>query len=432
MTPVMCGIVGIIVLIILLFSKMPIGATMAFVGFFGFAALTSFEGALGILRVVPFSTFSNNGFTVIPLFVFMGALLFVAGMSEGLYKAAYTWFGAMRGGLAIATIVACALFAAISGSSLAAVATIGKVAIPEMRRYKYSEKLATGVIAAGGCMGILIPPSNILIVYGVITEQSIAKLFMAGMLPGVLQALMYVVVVMLITFRDPLAGPPGGRSTMLEKGKSFKYIWEVVILFLLVIGGIYSGQFTPTEAAAVGAFGALIFTAIRRKLTMKNFVIAVEDTVKTTGMLFVIIFGAMVFGYFLTKSRLPFQLSEFVSALAVSKYVILACILIVFLLLGCILDTMAIILLAVPIFYPLVINLGFDPIWFGILVVCTVEIGLITPPVGLNVYIIQGISGAAMSTCFRGITPFVIIDLTRIVILVTFPAISLFLPNLLF
>lgn len=432
MTPVMLGIIGIIVLIILLFSKMPIGATMAFVGFFGFAMLVNFGAALGILRVVPFSTFSSNGFTVIPLFVFMGSLLFVAGMSEGLYRAAYTWFGALRGGLAIATIVACALFAAISGSSLAAVATIGKVAIPEMQRYKYNQKLATGVIAAGGCMGILIPPSNILIVYGVITEQSIAKLFMAGMLPGILQALMYIVVVFFITMRDPLAGPPGAKSSMREKVGSFKYVWEVVVLFLLVIGGIYSGQFTPTEAAAVGAFGALVFTALRRKLTVGNFIIAVEDTVKTTGMLFVIIFGAMVFGYFLTKSRLPFQLSEFVAMLEVSKYVILAAVLIVFLLLGCILDTMAIILLAVPIFYPLIIGLGFDPIWFGILVVCTVEIGLITPPVGLNVYIIQGISGAPMSVCFKGIVPFVGIDLVRIVILIIFPSISLFLPELFF
>lgn len=432
MAPIHIGIIGIVVLIILLFSKMPIGATMAFVGFFGFAALTSFEGALGMLKVVPFSTFSNNSLTVIPLFVLMGALCFVAGMSEDLYRAAHTWFGAMRGGLAVATIVACGLFAAISGSSLAAVATLGKVAMPEMRRYKYSEKLATGAIAAGGSMGILIPPSNILIVYGVITEQSIAKLFMAGMLPGILEGLLYIVVIFIMTMRDPAVGPPGPKSTMKAKAKSITYIWEGIILFVVVIGGIYSGIFTPTEAAAVGAFGALVFTAIRRKLTQKNFVAAVTDTIRTTGMLFVIIFGAMVFGYFLTKSRLPFQLSEFVSGLEVSRYIILACILIVLLFLGCILDTMAIVLLAVPIFYPLILKLGFDPLWFGIMVVMAAEIGLITPPVGLNVYIIQGISGAPMSVCFKGIIPFVIADIVRVILLIVFPGIALFLPNLFF
>lgn len=432
MAPVYIGIIGIVVLIILIFAKMPIGATMALTGFVFFGILSGFDSALGMIRVVPFSTFSHNSFTVIPLFIFMGSLLFVAGMSEGLYKAAYTWFGALRGGLAIATIVACALFAAISGSSLAAVATIGKVAYPEMQRYKYSDKLATGVIAAGACMGILIPPNNILIVYGVITEQSIAKLFMAGIIPGLMQALIYMVVVMIITGFNPLAGPPGSKSTLGQKVSAFKYVWEVIVLFLLVMGGIYSGKFTPTEAAAVGAFGALVFTLIRRKLTPKKFIHAIEDTIKTTGMLFIIIFGAFVFGYFLTKSRLPFELSAFVSSLPVNRYVILTCVIISFLFMGTILDTMAIVLLAVPIFYPLVMNLGFDPIWFGIIVACMTEIGLITPPVGLNVFIIKGISGAMMSTCFKGIVPFVMADLVRVALLVMFPSIVLFLPNILF
>lgn len=425
------GIVGIIVLIALLFSRMPIGATMAFVGFVGFGYAVGYESALGVLQTVPYTTFASQAMSVIPLFVLMGTLCFAAGMSEDLYYAVNAWIGHFRGGLAMATVGACALFAAISGSSLATVATLGKVAWPEMQRYKYDEALSTGAIAAGGSMGILIPPSTVLIIYGVITEQSIGKLFMAGFIPGILEALFYIGVIMILTWRNPELGPKGPSSTWKQKGVAIGRCWDVIIIFLVVIGGIYSGKFTPTEAAGVGAFAAFMFVIIRRKMSVKLYKTAVQDTIKTVGMLFIIVFGAMVFGYFLAITRLPYELSEFVYGLNVSRYVALVAVLIVILLLGCIMDSLAIVLLAVPVLYPMIRKLGFDPIWFGIMTVRVTEMGLITPPVGLNVYIIQGLTGTPMSTCFRGIIPFLISDIVHIVLLITFPGIVLFLPNVL-
>ena len=431
MEGVTLGIVGIIVLIILLFSRMPIGATMTFVGFIGFGYAVGFESALGVLQTVPYTTFASQAMSVIPLFVLMGTLCFAAGMSEDLYYAVNAWIGHFRGGLAMATVGACALFAAISGSSLATVATLGKVAWPEMQRYKYDVALSTGAIAAGGSMGILIPPSTVLIIYGVITEQSIGKLFMAGFIPGIMEALFYIIVIMLLTWRKPELGPPGPRTPFKGKLKALVSCWEVIIIFLLVIGGIYSGKFTPTEAAGIGAFAALVFTAVRRKLTLKVYVAACEDTISTVGMLFIIMLGAMVFGYFLTVTRLPYSLSEFVFDLNMSRYVTLVAILIVVLLLGCIMDSLAIVLLAIPVLYPLVLKMGFDPIWFGILTVRCTEMGLITPPVGLNVYIIQGLTGAEMGTVFKGIVPFLCADIVQIIILAIFPQIVLFLPSIL-
>lgn len=430
MEGVALGIVGIIVLIILLFSRMPIGATMAFVGFVGFGYAAGFSSALGIMQTVPFTTFASQAMSVIPLFVLMGTLCFAAGMSEDLYYAVNAWIGHFRGGLAMATVGACALFAAISGSSLATVATLGKVSWPEMQRYKYDEALSTGAIAAGGSMGILIPPSTVLIIYGVITEQSIGKLFMAGFIPGLMEAAFYMIVIALLTWRKPELGPPGPRTPFKGKLKALGTCWEVVIIFLLVIGGIYTGKFTPTEAAGIGAFAALVFTAIRRKLTPKVYITACEDTISTIGMLFIIMLGAMIFGYFLTITRLPYQLSEWVFNLNVSRWVTLTAVLIVIILLGCIMDSLAIVLLAIPVLYPLVIKLNFDPIWFGILTVRCTEMGLITPPVGLNVYIIQGLTGVEMGTVFRGIVPFLCADFVQVFVLALFPGIVLFLPNL--
>lgn len=431
MAPITIGLIGIVVLIILLFSRMPIGATMAFVGSVGFMSIVGWESMLGMVQTVPFSTFASQAMSVIPLFVLMGSLCFAAGMSEDLYYAVNAWLGRFRGGLAMATVGACALFAAISGSSLATVATLGKVAWPEMMRYKYHPRLAAGSIAAGGCLGILIPPSTVLIIYGVITEQSIGKLFMAGFIPGLLEALLYIAVIILLTWKNPALGPQGPASTFSEKCFALLKCWDFVILFLVVIIGIYTGKFTPTEAAGIGAFLALIFVIIRRKLTPKLYMGAVEDTIKTVGMLFIIVFGAMVFGYFLTVTRLPYELSEFVYGLNVSRYIALIAVLIVVLLLGCIMDSLAIVLLAVPVLYPMVMKLGFDPIWFGIMTVRVTEMGLITPPVGLNVYIIQGMTGTPMSTCFRGIIPFLISDFVHVALLIAFPGIVLFLPRVL-
>jgi tripartite ATP-independent transporter DctM subunit len=430
MDPFLIGVIGIIILILLLFSKMPIGAGMAIVGFMGFAAVVGFEPALGVLRTVPYTTFSEQSLSVIPLFLLMGAFAFNSGMSEDLFNAVYKWLGHFRGGVAMATIVACACFAAISGSSLATAATLGAIALPEMKKYKYQDALATGAVAAGGSVGILIPPSVILILYGIITEQSIGKLFLAGIIPGLMEAGFYIITVYYLTLLDPKRGPRGPKTTLKEKVESLKSAWEVMLLFLVVIGGIYRGIFTPTEAAGIGAFGTFFFALLRKRLTWGSFKLSLTDTVQTTGMLFLIILGAMIFGYFLSVTRLPMEFAAIVSDLPVNRYVVLVIILCITLLLGCIMDSMAIVLLTIPVFYPLIQQLGFEPIWFGILVVRVTEMGLITPPVGLNVFIIKGISGVSIKTIFRGITPFLIADVLQVIVLLLFPQITMFLPNL--
>ncbi len=430
MSPIVVGCIGIFVLIILIFSRMHIGISMGLVGFVGFAYIVGLDPALGVLRTVPYSTLSSQNLSVIPLFILMGAFAFTAGISEDLYRTVHKWLGHFRGGLAMATVAACACFAAISGSSLATAATLGKVAMPEMKKYKYDTALATGSIAAGGSIGILIPPSVILIIYGIITEQSIGKLFLAGFIPGLLEALFYIITIMIITRFNPLLGPPGPRSTMNERMMSLFKVWEVVVLFVVVIGGIYIGVFTPTEAAGVGAFGTFCFTIFRKKLTWETFKSSILQTSKTTGMLFLVVMGAMILGYFFSVSRLPFELATWVGGLEVNRYVVLVLILVAVGLLGCLMDSMAIVLLTVPVFYPMVQNLGFDPIWFGILVVRVTEMGLITPPVGLNVYIIQGITGEPMGTIFKGVIPFLIADICEIILLIAIPQITLFLPSL--
>ena len=430
MSPDLVGYIGITVLITLIFARMQIGICMALVGFCGFAYIAGIEPALGLLRTVPYTTFASTDMSVIPLFILMGSFAFAAGMSEDLYRTVHKLFGHLRGGLAMATVAACACFAAISGSSLATAATLGKVAMPEMRKYKYDPRLATGSIAAGGSIGILIPPSVILIIYGIITEQSIGKLFLAGFVPGVLEAAFYIVTIMILTRRNPELGPQGPRTTTRDKMLSLVKIWEVALLFVVVIGGIYTGIFTPTEAAGVGAFGTFCFAFLRRKMNWEVFKSSLVSTSLTTGMLFLIVLGAMILGYFFSVSRLPFELATFVSGLPVDRYVILIMILIVVLLLGCVMDSLAIVLLTVPVFYPLIIQLDFNPIWFGILVVRVTEMGLITPPVGLNVYVIQGITGEDMETIFKGVFPFIIADVCEIILLIAIPQVTLFLPGL--
>lgn len=430
MDPFVVGLIGIVILLILLFSGISIGIAMSLVGFVGFAVLVGFGPALGIVKTVPYSTFANYDLSVIPLFILMGSFAFAAGMSEDLFKAIYKWVGHFRGGVAQATIIACGCFAAISGSSLATAATLGAVALPEMRRYKYDDGLATGAIAAGGSVGILIPPSVILIIYGIITEQSIGKLFLAGFIPGILEVVFYLFTIWYLTFFNPDHGPKGPKTTFREKVYSLKSVWEVLVLFLVVIGGIYRGWFTTTEAAGIGAFGTFFFTLLRRKLTWKVFRDSLVNTCQTSGMLFLIIMGAMIFGYFLSVSNLPSNLASLVGGLPVNRYVILVVILLFTLALGCVMDSMAIVLLTIPVFYPMVLDLGFHPIWFGILVVRVTEMGLITPPVGLNVFIIKGISGVPIGTIFRGTFPHLVADAIEVAFLAAFPQIVLFLPNL--
>lgn len=430
MDPFVGGLIGIAVLITLLFIGLPIGAAMALVGFLGFAILIGLEPAFGILKSVPYSTFADYNLSVIPLFILMGAFAFKAGLSRDIFDAIYKWIGHFRGGIAQATIIACACFAAISGSSLATAATMGAVSLPEMKKHKYDDGLATGAVAAGGSIGILIPPSVILIIYGIITEQSIGKLFLAGFIPGIMEAVFYLFTIWYLTLFKPTHGPKGPKFSMSERMSSLLKTWEVLVLFIVVIGGIYLGVFTPTEAAGVGAFGAFGFAILRGKLSFQVFKDSLIQTCITSGMLFLIIMGAMIFGYFLSISQLPSNIATIVSEMSINRYTVLIIILLITLLLGCVMDSMAIVLLTVPVFYPVIIQQGFDPIWFGILMVRVTEMGLITPPVGMNVFIIKGISNVPVKTIFRGVYPHLIADMIQVAVLIMFPQIIMFLPNM--
>jgi tripartite ATP-independent transporter DctM subunit len=431
MTPLTIGYIGIVALVILLFSGIHIGVVMGMIGFLGISAISGLEGGFAVLRTVPFTTFANYSMSVVPLFILMGAFCFYSGISKELYECVHKWLGQLRGGLAMATVGACALFAAICGSSLATAATMGTVALPEMKRYQYDPAFATGCMAAGGTLGILIPPSIPLVVYGILTNESIGKLLLAGIIPGILQAAFYILTIYILCLWRPSIGPPGPESRLIEKIVSLRAIWPVVILFVFVIGGIYFGFFSPTEAAGIGSCGACLFALLRKRLSRRNFQESLTSTIKTTAMIFVIFLGAMILGYFFSVTRLPFELAALVGGLPLNRCVILILILIIYLFLGCIMDSLAMILLTVPIFYPLIKTLGFDPIWFGIIIVRAMEIGLITPPVGLNVFIIKGIAkDIPTSTVFRGTIPFLIADFFHVGLLILVPQIATFLPGL--
>lgn len=430
MTPFVIGLIGIGILLLALFSGLSIGVCMMLIGFLGMGCISGWGPALGLLKTVPYSTITDYGLSVIPLFVLMGQFCFFAGMTKDLYETFHSWLGHMRGGLAMATVGACAGFAAVSGSAIATAATMATVTLPEMKRYKYDPALATGCVAAGGSIGIMIPPSVIFIVYGIITEQSIGKLFLAGFIPGVLEALFYMAVIYVLCKRNPVIGPPGPKTSFRHKIATLKNTWIVLVLFLVVIGGIYLGVFSPTEAAGVGAFGAFIFALCRRRLSLEAFKLSLVETVKTSAMIFVIIIGAMILGYFLAVTRIPFELAGFITGLQVNRYITLGLILLIYLFLGCIMDALAMILLTVPIFFPLVMALGFDPIWFGVIIIRVFEIGIITPPVGMNVFVIKGVApDIPLDTIFKGIIPFLIADVCLVALLIAVPQLSLYLPS---
>ncbi len=423
------GLLGILVLFVFLALRMYIGMAMALVGFVGLCFLAGVSPALSILGITPLAEGSSYTLSVIPLFVLMGQFAFLSGVSTDIYRTVYAWMGYLRGGLAMATVMACAGFAAVCGSSLATGATMGTVAIPEMKKYKYDMRLATGCVAAGGTLGILIPPSIGFVLYGILTEQSIGKLFMAGFLPGILLAGLYILAVMLQCRLNPQMGPPGMATTFKAKIRSLGGTWGMLLLFIIVMGGIYFGVFTPTEAAGVGAFGAFLFTVIKGKLDKNSFMQSLMDTGKTTAMIFLIIIGANIFSSFLGLAKLPMQLAEITSSLALPRIVILSGIIVVFLVLGCVMDCYAIMILTLPIIFPVVQALNFDPIWFGVIMVIVLEAGLITPPVGLNVFVLKGVvPDVPLTTIFRGIWPFLIADLIALVILTLFPQIALFIP----
>lgn len=425
-------ILGVCALLAALFSGMLIGAGLAAVGALGMAVLFGPSAGMGLLQTVPISNVASYSLCVIPFFILMGEICFHIGLSEKLYRAAYKWVGQFRGGLSIATIMACGAFSAVSGSSLATSATMGTVALPEMKRYGYATSLATGSIAAGGTIGILIPPSVILIIYGVLVEESIAELFFAGIIPGLISILFYIVAIMIYTRIYPASAPPGPRATTKDRVSSLKDTWEVGVLFLLIMGGIYGGFFTPTEAGAIGAVCALLSGVIRGKINRTNLVDSLLATGRTTSMVFMVVIGTAIFGYFLTSTRLPMELAAFVTGLDVPRVVIMAAIIAACFMLGCVMGTLPLVFITVPIFAPVVETLGYDLIWFGIVMVVVSEVGLITPPVGMNVYIMKGVAGdVPLSVIFRGVVPFLMADVARLTAIIAFPAMSLWLPQLL-
>jgi C4-dicarboxylate transporter, DctM subunit len=431
MTPVEIGYICLGIMFLLLFMGVPVAVAMGLMGLAGTIWVTGLNAALGIAKTVPITTVSEYEWSVLPLFILMGEFCFFSGLSEELYTAAARWLGHLRGGLAMATIGGCAGFAAVSGSSLATAATMGTVALPEMKRFGYSDQLATGTVAVGGGIGILIPPSGIMVLYGIIAEQSIGKLFLAGFIPGVMQALIYMAVIYIICRRNPLLGPPGLKTSLREKMATLKNTWGMVALFLMVLGGIYSGIVTVNEAAGAGAFGAFILALIKRKVTWKNLWGSLVETCKTSAMIIFIVTGAMMFNYFMGLTRLPAGIASAITALNVNRYVVFGIIVMAYLFLGCIMDAIAMVLLTVPIFFPLMMSLGFDPIWFGIMIVILFEMAAVTPPVGMNVYVVHGIAqGVPMSTTFRGIVPFLYGAILQIILLTLFPKIALFLPEL--
>jgi tripartite ATP-independent transporter DctM subunit len=431
MSPETTGIAGIALLLLLFLLRMPVAFAMAFAGFIGFAYLSGIESAFTILAHDIFETLSSYPLSVIPLFILMGSFAFASGISQRLYTTSYTWVGQLKGGLTVATVLACSGFAAICGSTAATAATMGKIALPEMKKYGYDDELATGTIAAAGTLGILIPPSTVLIVYGILTEESIGKLFVAGILPGFLLSLFFIVTVVLLCLRNPDIGPPGPPTTWKQKLKATTGIVEAILLFLLTIGGLFLGWFSPTQAGAIGAFGALVIGVIRGRLKLTIAIEAAKDGLRTACMVLFIITGATVFGHFLAISNIPFVLAEWVGGLPIPPIAVMAVIIFIYFIGGFFMDSMALIVVTIPIFFPVVMNLGFDPIWFGVIIVLVGEMGVITPPVGVNVFVIKGIApDIPLRRIFRGILPFLVALIILTVLLTVFPKIATFLPGL--
>ncbi|MCG6894720.1 MAG: TRAP transporter large permease [Desulfobacteraceae bacterium] len=425
------GIIGIAILIIFLFSNMPVGFVMGFLGFLGFSYVRSWEAGMSLLIRDVFDVFTSYGLTVVPLFVFMGQVAFYAGISRRLYDSAFVLIGNRPGGLAIATVGACAGFSAISGSTNATAATMATVTLPEMRRYNYDLGLATGTVAAAGSLGILIPPSVIFIVYGILTEQSIGKLFAAGVLPGLLLSVLFVATIYIRVRRNPSLAPAGPPTQSKEKFKSLLGVLETLVLFGLVMGGIFFGIFTPTEAAAIGAFLTLLMAVTRRQLSWGDFIRSLADTTRISCMVMVIVTGAILFGHFLAVTRLPYDLAGWVSQLPLPGYAIMGIIILVYLVGGCFMDALAMIMLTVPIFFPVAQALHYDPIWFGVIIVLITEMGVITPPVGVNVYVVYGVvKDVPLETIFKGVLPMLLALLLCNLLLLIFPQIALFLPSL--
>lgn len=425
---------GFAALLALAFLRLPLAFAMGIVGFFGFYFLTGNWNAaesMAARRVV--DTAMDYGLSVIPLFILMGNLVSHAGLSDALFRASNGFLGHRKGGQAMATIVACGGFSAICGSSLATAATMGRVAMPQMRKYGYKDTLSSAAIAAGGTLGILIPPSVMLVIYGILTETSIRELFAAGFIPGMLGIVLYLGAVKWVMWRDPDAGPAGELVPWSERIAALKSVGSTLALFVLVIGGIYLGVFTPTEAAGIGAMGAFVIALVRRALTPQVLMNVLMDTVRTTAMLFAVVLTALIFSNFINRAGLPNELLAFVNGLEMAPFLVILVILAIYVLLGCVFESMSMLLLTVPVFFPVVAGLGFDLVWFGILVVIVIEISLITPPVGMNVFVLRAVlPDVSTGTIFRGVTPFWVAGMVRALLVLVFPGIVLFLPQLLY
>jgi tripartite ATP-independent transporter DctM subunit len=430
--PITAGILGSALLVFLLFLGMPIAFVMMFVGFLGISYLASPSAALPVVAKTVYETASYYPYTIIPLFILMGGFAGSAGITRELYETFDKWFRKLPGGLGIATISACAFFAALSGSSVAASAAMGTIAIPEMRRFNYAPKLAVGVVAAGGTLSFLIPPSLGFVVYGMLTEQSIGKLLVSGIFPGILLSLAFVaIVVSQVKLNPSLAPATLGEVSFREKLRAFSGVWETLLVFLIVMGGIYLGFINPTEAGAIGATALFIIVFIKRKLTFRNLSASLLEAVRISVLVLFLVAGANVFSYFLALSTIPTAVSSWMAGLHVSRYVILTIILTIYLILGCFLDAISMMVLTMPVIFPVIKALGFDPIWFGVVCVIMMEAGLITPPVGLNVYTLAGVvKDIPMQTIFRGAMPFLFAMLAVVIMITFFPKICLFLPSM--
>ena len=431
------SLIGLATVLFLVLLRLPIALAMGVVGFVGFMEMRGFRAAISMVGRLIIDASQDYGLSVVPLFILMGLFVNKGGLSGELYRASYAFLGHLRGGLAMATIVACAGFSAICGSSLATAATMSKVAMPEMRKYKYSDELSTASIAAGGTLGILIPPSVILVIYGLLTETSIGKLFVAGVVPGILGVLLYLLAVRYSVLRKPDSGPAGERVSWPLRIAALGDIWAVLLLFFLVIGGLYGAlnfwplnlTFSPTEAAGMGAFGAFLIALSRGSLDFSGTMEVLIETVQTAATLFIVLIGAWVFSNFINLAGLPDGLREFVVSAGLSPMSVILMILLVYVVLGCVFESLSMLLLTVPIFFPLVTSLGFDPVWFGIVVVVVTEISLITPPVGLNVFVLKGVvKDVPTSVIFKGVTPFWLVDIVRLGLIVGFPWLVLVLP----
>ncbi|MDJ0831570.1 MAG: TRAP transporter large permease [Desulfobacterales bacterium] len=437
MDPTFVGIVGIALMVMIFFTRMPVAYVMAVMGFLGFSYMITLNGGLNLISRSIYDVFSSYGLTTIPLFIFMGQLAFNSGISRRLYDTAYTFLGSTRGGLAMATVSACTAFGAVCGSSPATAATMATVGLPEMKRYNYADELSTGAVASGGGLGMIMPPSVVLIVYGVLTEQSIGALFVAGIIPAIVMTLLFIICIYIHCRFAPDQGPPGEKFTWLQRIKSLTGMGDTLTVFVLVMGGLFIGLFTPTEAAAVGAFGVLVVALFRRQLTWAGFVKSLNETLRTSCMVMFLIAGAVVFGKFLAVTRIPFNIAAWIGGLDLPPFLVLLAIVAVYFLGGCVMDALALVMLTIPVFYPVILDLGYDPIWFGVMIVLVTQMGVITPPVGINVYVVYGVSqsvtgGVPLEAIFKGIVPFLIAVIAGTILMAIFPQIILLLPTLMY